>query len=197
MKIFLASKSPRRQELLKKLGVPFTVVSLEVSEIPDKNINVQEQILDIARRKAEAAIELLKNREKGPFLVISADTEVIHANQLMGKPEDEQKAIETLVQLSGQWHHVTTALVIITYPDNILLTHIETTKIKFKDLSLNTIKTYVATGEPMDKAGSYGIQGLGRNLVEVIQGDFENVVGLPVNALAQLLADLDLGPEKK
>lgn len=197
MKIFLASKSPRRQELLKKLGVPFTVVSLEVSEIPDKNINVQEQILDIARRKAEAAIELLKNREQGPFLVISADTEVIHANQLMGKPEDEQKAIETLVQLSGQWHHVTTALVIITYPDNILLTHIETTKIKFKDLSLNTIKTYIATGEPMDKAGSYGIQGLGRNLVEVIQGDFENVVGLPVNALAQLLADLDLGPEKK
>lgn len=188
--LFLASQSPRRRELLKKAGITFSVASVEVSEIPDKNINANEQILDIARRKAEASLLDLSQREKGPFLVLSADTEVVLDNELLGKPKSPEHAAETLKRLSGQKHEVITAVVLKHSPSGIELNHIETTIIVFKNLSDQDIASYVSTGEPMDKAGSYGIQGLGGQFVEKINGDFENVVGLPTSVVHSLLSKI-------
>lgn len=187
MKLFLASKSPRRHELLQKAGIPFTVVSVEVSEIPDKNINAKEQILDIARRKARAAFASLHTKVEGAFLVLASDTEVVLDGELQGKPLDLNHAAATLRRLSGRPHEVMTAVVFIHSPSGTEYSQIETTHIQFRTLSEQEVQDYVASGEPMDRAGSYAIQGLGGKLVQTIQGDFENVVGLPMNVVLSLL----------
>ncbi len=186
-KLILASESPRRRELLNKAGFVFDVVSVKVSEIPNKNLNIKEQILDIARRKASTAFAQLKSSMKEPFIILSADTEVIYNQAPLGKPTDAQDAARILRLLSGKSHQVMTAICMIESNGQTESSHVETTNVIFKDLSDEEIFKYISTGEPMDKAGAYGIQGLGRAFVEKFDGSYDNVVGLPVNCVQELL----------
>jgi septum formation protein len=187
--IILASESPRRRQLLSEAGFSFDVVSLKVSEIPDKNLNINAQILDIAERKAKAVFARLKSEKQGPFLVLAADTEVIYDESPMGKPSNADDAVRMLKLLSGISHDVKTAVVLMDSVTGKTLSRIETTKVYFKKLSEKEIRDYVATGEPMDKAGAYGIQGQGRALVEKFEGPFDNVVGLPIDTVKEMLSE--------
>lgn len=187
-KLILASESPRRRQLLSEAGFSFDVVSVKVSEIPDKNLNVNDQILDIARRKARHSYAQLKSSRAEGFIVISADTEVIFGGGPLGKPQDRDDAYRILKLLSGTIHEVKTAVCMISSPSDQELSHVETTIISFKALSDDEIWTYIDTKEPMDKAGAYGIQGHGGKFVEKIEGSFDNVVGLPIHVVRNLLA---------
>lgn len=193
--IILASESPRRKQLLKEAGYSFEVVALKVSEIPDENLNINEQILDIARRKARAAFAQLKSSPREEFIVISADTEVIFGERPLGKPQNRDDAFRILRLLSGNIHEVKTAVCLIDFPSEQELSQIETTKIFFKTLSDEEIWTYIDSGEPMDKAGAYGIQGLGGKFVEKFEGSYDNVVGLPVHIVRMLLERLPVTSE--
>ncbi|WII70623.1 Maf family protein [Bdellovibrio sp. 22V] len=186
--LVLASESPRRRELLKEAGFDFDVVPVKVSEIPNKNLNVNEQILDIARRKARAAFDQLKSSRTGPFRVLSADTEVIFGGGPLGKPADREDAYRILKLLSGNFHEVITAVCVIDSVTGKEVSQAETTQIYFRTLSDEEIWTYIDTGEPMDKAGAYGIQGKGRMFVERFEGPFDNVVGLPIATVRKLLS---------
>lgn len=190
--LILASQSPRRRELLNEAGFSFDVVSVKVSEIPDKNLNVNEQILDIARRKARSALTELKSSRAEPFVILSADTEVIFDNAPLGKPENPDDAFRILSLLSGKKHQVLTAVCLIDSESSREVSQVETTEVFFKKLTPEQIRTYIQTGEPMDKAGAYGIQGLGREFVEKFEGSYDNVVGLPVKTVRFMLDKLNL-----
>jgi septum formation protein len=183
--LILASQSPRRSEILKNAGYQFVSFPVHVSEIPDINLNIDEQIIDIARRKAEACkiAALVKSLDS---VILSADTMVCFGSEVLGKPRDDQMAYDFLRKLSGQKHQVKTAVYLIDLSTNETLSHIETTEVYFKVLSDQEILDYIATKEPADKAGAYAIQGLGKNFVEKYNGDFNNVVGLPLHALEKL-----------
>jgi septum formation protein len=187
--LLLASQSPRRRELLLKAGLKFDVVSVKVSEIPDKNLNVNEQIIDIARRKARSAYQLTKTTHQNDFIILAADTEVVYSGNLLGKPLDPEDAFRLLKLLSGKLHEVKTAVCLIDSRTEKEMIHIETTKIQFKNLTDEEIRSYVQTGEPMDKAGSYAAQGFGMNWISSLRGSYTNVVGLPMCELLQDLED--------
>jgi len=188
--LILASESPRRRQLLAEAGFSFTVVPVKVSEIPNENLNVNEQILDIAGRKADSAFAQLMSSPKGDFIVISADTEVVYDGKTLGKPLDRNDAFRILRLLSGKTHEVKTGVVMIESSSKKRLSRIETTRVVFKTLTDHEIWTYVDTKEPMDKAGAYGIQGLGRDLVERFEGPFDNVVGLPIALVKEMLTEI-------
>ncbi len=188
-KLILASQSPRRSEILKKAGYHFVSFPVHVSEIPDKNLNLDEQIIDIAGRKAIACLKKIYAENQAQSLdsvVLAADTLVCLDEITIGKPENEQNAFETLSKLSGRVHQVKTAIVLIDFQTQKKVSHLETTDVHFKKLNPQEIKNYIATKEPLDKAGSYAIQGLGGAFVEKYTGDFDNVVGLPLHALEKL-----------
>lgn len=185
--LYLASKSPRRKELLEKAGIPFSVFSVEVSEIPDKNITPEQQILDIATRKGRAALDALKTKVQGDALILASDTEVVFESRLLGKPENDEAAFQALTSLSGRSHEVITALVIMQLSTGRMVSHIEKSVVTFKHLKSEEILDYLKTGEHKDKAGSYGIQGFGRALVESFTGDIENIIGLPTEKVRVLL----------
>ncbi len=184
----LASQSPRRSEILKKAGYQFVPFPVHVSEIPDKNLNQNEQILDIAGRKAAAVCQAI--RDKGPGfengVVLTADTMVCLGPEVLGKPDSPDQARIFLQSLSGIKHQVKTAICLIDLASGEKTTHIETTDVFFRSLSAAEIADYIATGEPLDKAGAYAIQGLGGKFVEKFEGDFNNVVGLPLHALENI-----------
>lgn len=188
--LILASESPRRRELLTEAGFRFDIVPVKVSEIPNKNLNVNDQILDIARRKAHAAMAHLKSSRTGPFCVLTADTEVIFAGGPLGKPQDPEDAFRILKLLSGQTHEVKTAVCVIDNLSGKELSQIETTLVHFRVLSDDEIWSYIQTGEPMDKAGAYGIQGQGRKLIANFEGPFDNVVGLPIDLVRRMLKEI-------
>lgn len=192
--LILASESPRRRDLLKQAGFNFEVIPVKVSEIPNKNLNINEQILDIARRKARAAFAQLKTSRFQDFQVLTADTEVIYGGGPLGKPNDPEDALRILRLLSGNFHEVKTAVCIIDSKTQREVSQIETTEIYFKVLSDEEIKNYVQTGEPLDKAGAYGIQGLGGQFVERFVGSYDNVVGLPIEVVKKLLVMLQGAP---
>ncbi|MFZ3228804.1 MAG: Maf family protein [Pseudobdellovibrio sp.] len=197
-KIILASQSPRRSEILKNANYYFVSFPTHVSEIPDKNLNVDQQIIDIARRKARFC--LLEARDNGlgsmpskpniPNLsndiILAADTMVCLQDQILGKPNDENMAFDFLKSLSGRTHQVKTAVYLIDVSSLEELSLIETTDVTFRTLTDQEIKDYIKTGEPMDKAGAYAIQGLGRSFVSSFTGDFNNVVGLPLHAIEKV-----------
>lgn len=186
-RMILASASPRRKELLRKVTPHFQILPLKISEIPDENLNVDEQILQIARRKSRAAVAEVQDSLATPFVVLSADTEVVLEGRTLGKPASAEDAIRTLLRLSARSHEVKTALVLFDSVTREEISHLETTRIRFRALTETEIRAYVATGDPLDKAGSYGIQGKARDFVERIDGDFDNVVGLPVAALETIV----------
>jgi septum formation protein len=186
--LILASQSPRRSEILKKAGYQFVSFPVYVSEIPNKNLSLDEQILDIAGRKAKAVFELLKMKEPPVTegVVLTADTMVCYGSIALGKPENQKAAFDYLRLLSGKKHQVKTAVFLMDLGTGDHLSHIETTEVYFKNLTDSEIEEYIATGEPMDKAGAYAIQGIGAKFVEKFEGDFDNVVGLPLHAIEKL-----------
>lgn len=181
MKLILASSSPRRISLLKELGIEFTV------EAPDWETRIfNENPVEIAQLTAlEKARSVARNHTEG--IVIGADTIVVINGRVLGKPKDENEAKSFLKMLSGQIHTVVTGLALVNASNGEELMDYEVTEVKFKQLDEKEIEKYVATGEPMDKAGAYGIQGRGRLFVEWIRGDFYNVVGLPIYRLYIML----------
>lgn len=191
--LILASESPRRRQLLTQAGFQFQVHPPKISEILKENLNVDEQILDLARQKAEASLKQLQpaqNRDHGPArLVVSADTMVIFEGEALGKPSSPSEAIEVLRRLSGKKHEVKTAVCLRPENSQNETSWVETTEVLFRELSSTEIEAYVKGGEPLDKAGSYGIQGDGGRFVRRIVGSYSNVVGLPIEKLSPLLIE--------
>ncbi|MEG0327026.1 MAG: Maf family protein [Erysipelothrix sp.] len=172
-KLVLASQSPRRRELLTYLGLPFSVVSPTSEEVMDLDLPIDARIEKLAYDKA-MSVDLQDNT-----IVIGADTVVVIDGQVLGKPESEEDAISTLKQLSGRTHQVITGVSMRSVREHV--TFSVKTDVKFYELSDEAIEAYVATREPLDKAGSYGIQGKGALLVESIVGDYYTVIGLPIS----------------
>ena len=185
--IVLASGSPRRQELLRRIGITeFDVVVPHADETYPAGLTAQEIVAHIACKKAEAARALTAETD----IVITADTMVFLGDELLGKPKDEADALRMLSALSGNRHTVCTGVTVRKGDKQKCFT--VSTDVYFRAASEAELRAYIAGGEPMDKAGAYGIQGLGSLLVERIDGDFFNVMGLPVLALAQTLKEFGI-----
>jgi septum formation protein len=181
MKLILASASPRRRELLTQVGVSFVIEVSDVEEVLDDTLSPELQVQSLALQKAQAVAAQHKDG-----LVLGADTVVVDAGSLLGKPQNTEEAAEMLRSLSGKWHQVMTAVALVDANDTKHeWTSVEITNVKFRDLTEDDIAAYVATGESMDKAGAYGIQGYGALLVERIEGCYNNVVGLPLQLVAK------------
>lgn len=182
MKIILASGSPRRRELLERMGIAqFEVLIPNADESLTPGLAPALQVEQLSVRKARAAARLAG----GDALIIAADTVVCLDGAILGKPADEEDAFRMLSALSGVCHQVYTGVTVLQ-GERALTRHRET-GVRFRALTPEDIRRYIAAGECMDKAGAYGIQGLGALLVEGIQGDYYNVVGLPVACLAGML----------
>ena len=185
MDIILASQSPRRRELLERMGVwDFRIVTPDIDEQMDRDLPPGELV---GRISLEKALAVQAQEGKGP-IIIAADTVVALDGAVLGKPADELDAFKMLSTLSGCRHQVYTGLTVLRGEEQYTVS--EETTVTFRELSAEEIDRYVATGEPMDKAGAYGIQGYGALLVEGIQGDYYNVMGLPVCRLGLLLRRL-------
>lgn len=177
----LASKSPRRVELLKSLVSKFDISPSSIEEYIDLKAAPGENVCRLAREKA-----LDTARRFPEHFVLGADTVVVLNGIIIGKPEDEADARRILKSLSGNTHQVVTGVALVL-PQGEILEEICASKVVFKNLTEQDIADYSATGEPMDKAGAYAIQGLGSQLIESHEGSFTNIVGLPVETLEQML----------
>ncbi len=182
-RIILASASPRRRELLERAGVNFEVIpaSGEENRISD---DPKEAVQQLARDKAVSVMHTIEDSADGT-LVIGSDTVVVFENMILGKPHDIEDAVNTLKKLQGNTHQVYTGVSVLEKKNGVWTEHTfyESTDVTFYPVSDEKIRAYVATGEPMDKAGSYGIQGIFGIYVRGICGDYNNVVGLPVARL--------------
>ena len=186
--MILASSSPRRLDILRQAGIEPTVRPQDVDETPLAGESPESLVERLARMKALSAAE-----EAQGETVLAADTIVWMDGELLGKPADEADARRMLSELSGRSHHVSTGVCAIARAgeaDMELRSFVETTEVRFFELTDEQIAAYVATGEPMDKAGAYGYQAKGCILVESIDGDYYNVVGLPIGRLMRVLADM-------
>lgn len=182
MQIILASQSPRRRELLAKLGLPFTVQAVRADETMDPGLDPRQEVARVSRVKAMAA-------QAGPEdVVIAADTIVVCQGRILGKPRDKAQAADMLAMLSGRDHQVMTGYTLRR--GSQVITGTEVSHIFFRPLDPAEIRAYVETGEPMDKAGAYGIQGLAGLFVERLDGDYYNVMGLPICRLCAMLRHL-------
>ncbi len=179
MQLILASQSPRRKELLGLLRVPFTVESADIDEKMDPRLSPYDEVARVSRQKALAV------KRETDDVVVAADTIVVCDGQVLGKPHSEEEAVHMLTLLSGREHQVMTGLTVLRGED--IRTCTEVTTLRFRQLSRREILRYVATKEPMDKAGAYGIQGGGALFAEYLEGDYYNVMGLPVCRLLRLL----------
>ncbi|MBD5134248.1 MAG: septum formation inhibitor Maf [Clostridiales bacterium] len=185
--IILASKSPRRKELLRQVGIEdFKISAPNVDESVEAGLSPAETVEQLSLRKARAAA-----KKAGPGdLIIAADTVVALDGKVLGKPRDEADAFAMLSALSGREHHVYTGVTVLRGEEAV--TRHEETAVTFRDIGPDEIRGYIATGEPMDKAGSYGIQGVGALLVSGIRGDYCNVMGLPVFRLGRILKEFGI-----
>lgn len=181
--LILASASPRRRELLTQIGLAFTVVTADIDETPLSGEVHTDYTLRLAEAKARAVLGLHPDA-----VAIGADTTVAVDGELLGKPRDPDDAARMLRLLRGRGHQVTTAIAVLTREQT--LTAAETTAVFFSSMTDGEIAAYVATGEPMDKAGAYAIQGHAAQWIPRIEGDYGNVVGLPLARLAGLLQTL-------
>jgi len=179
--LVLASASPRRAQLLEQAGIPFLVDVSAIEEILDPTWSPAEAVVELARQKAhDVAV-----RHLGGEVVLAADTVVVVEGRIHGKPRDEADARHMLAALSDRWHEVYTGWCLVL-PEGERV-GVERTDVHFAPLDEETIARYVATGEPLDKAGAYAIQGRGSLFVDAIRGDYHNVVGLPVHAIGRAL----------
>ena len=182
MEVILASQSPRRKELMQLFGIPFVIRVADIDEGMDPAKPARDEVARVSRQKAAAV-------PRGEDdIVIAADTIVVCQGQILGKPKDTEDARQMLTLLSGRDHQVMTGMTVLRGDRVISCT--EVTDIHFRPLSQKEILRYIATGEPMDKAGSYGIQGGAALFAEKMVGDYYNVMGLPVCRLGQILGEL-------
>lgn len=181
-KLILASASPRRKELLKQIGLRFDVIVKPVNETFDQSLCPQDAVCELAYRKAREVADNVNNA-----IVIGADTVVVYNDMIMGKPLDRADALKALRTLKGSTHQVITGFSLIDTETNEIVKDSDTTEVVFRELTEQELLAYVNSGEPMDKAGSYGIQGLGSVLIERINGCYFNVVGLPLTKVALAL----------
>ncbi|WP_456342495.1 nucleoside triphosphate pyrophosphatase [Thermovibrio sp.] len=179
VRIALVSSSPRRREILEMVGFNFRVVKVEAEEGVESSPSLTA--VKNAESKVLAAKGLIEEGEVG----LAADTIVVLDGKVLGKPSDERDAVEFLKELSGRWHTVITGFALLF--GGRLISGFEEAKVKFKRLTLREIEWYVSTGEPMDKAGAYGIQGKGALFIETLEGDFFTVMGLPVGRIYDIL----------
>ena len=176
--LILASQSPRRKELLSRLVKDFNILTDDSEELLIKGEAPEATVQRLAKEKTEH-----------DALILAADTVVVLEDVILGKPKDEADAFAMLTRLSGRWHRVLTGIAVLDTQTGTCRTEVEETKVEFRQLSETEIRRYIATGEPMDKAGAYGIQDKGALLVKGIQGDYFNVVGLPLCRLGILLQE--------
>ena len=181
LRIILASASPRRADLLRRLGLSFDVVP---SAVPEDLLPGETPETHVRRLSREKALSV---QERGSGnLIVAGDTVVVLRDRILGKPRDRGEAVSMLMSLSGQTHRVVSGLA-ISFPDSDVRVGVSTTEVTFRSFQESTARLYVETGEPMDKAGAYGIQGMGSALVESIHGDYHTVVGFPIPLFLQLL----------
>jgi len=185
MQIILASQSPRRSELLKQLGLTFQIRIANIDESNSMGLKASELVQYLAFEKAKAVAE--NSSLDRDSIVIGADTVVVKDGAILGKPRDKQDAFNMLKGLSGSWHEVMTGIAVIDANSFKYDKCVEITRVKMKELKDETINAYINSGEPLDKAGAYGIQGLGAVLIDRIEGCYFNVVGLPISKLSDIL----------
>ncbi|MCH2041244.1 MAG: Maf-like protein [Saccharospirillaceae bacterium] len=191
---YLASASPRRRELLTQIGVQFELAPVDIDETPKPGEGAQSYVERLAREKAVTSLAAIRadgdNNDASRAVVLGSDTSVIINNEILTKPEDTADAKRMLQRLSGNSHQVFTAVAVVSQQKQSIIS--VTTDVCFRPLSDDEIDAYIATGEPMDKAGSYGIQGKGAILVDKISGSYSNVVGLPLTETAALLKSFNI-----
>ncbi len=181
--LVLASASPRRSELLRAAGIEFTVRVADIDETVLPGESPGDYVRRLAGEKAQAVA-------RAGEMVLGADTTVVIGGEIAGKPVDAEDARRMLKLLSGQWHEVLTGVSLIR--SGQIISEVAVTRVKFSELTEAEIDWYVSTGEPMDKAGAYGIQGYASRFVEGIEGNYSNVVGLPVQVVYRLLKEFEL-----
>lgn len=185
--LILASGSPRRRELLAALGFPYVVQASDVDESCDAELAPEAIVEELSLRKANAVAA-----EKTNGLVLGSDTIVVLDNQVLGKPQDEADAFRMLRLLTGREHIVYSGIALVDAASGRYEVAHSSTKVRMRSMSDDEILAYIATKEPMDKAGAYAIQGIGATIVESIVGDYFTVVGLPLALTANLLKRFDL-----
>jgi len=197
-KIVLASASPRRIDLIKNLGLDFEVLPSDLEEIVDPELSPAEVVAELAQSKALRVQELIgmrgDNLAQSDHVIIAADTIVVFEGDILGKPVDRADAIAMLTRLVGQRHEVYTGVHILAVqvigkdsPETTHFHDVEIASVEFRQLSLVEISTYVDTKEPMDKAGSYALQGIGAFMIEKIEGSPSNIIGLPLVLTTKML----------
>lgn len=181
MEIILASGSPRRSDLMKQVGFEFKVSTCNTDESYDDSLSPAEIVMELSLRKADAVFD--KEMPEKDTVVVAADTIVAMDNEILGKPKDRNDAIRMLTELSGKKHQVYTGVTLYYYVNGrvFIENFADCADVYFRELSQETIISYVDSWEPMDKAGAYGIQGLGAILVDKIDGDYYTIVGLPIS----------------
>ena len=184
VQVILASKSPRRRELLAEMGIAYVCLTEEVEETFPKEMHPRAAVVYLSRKKAEA----VKGKAPENAMIIASDTMVEVDGIPLGKPVDEADASRMLWMLSGRHHNVHTGLCVM-WGDKVLV-GVDSTDVFFRSIDQKDIDAYIATGEPMDKAGSYGIQGKGGALISHINGNLDTVIGLPCDLLEKLLKEL-------
>ena len=180
--VVLASSSPRRKELLEQIGLKFTVDAGEVNEDISRKPNPTDLVKTISLEKATAAAA-----RHPDSIIIAADTIGVLGNKLLGKPRGAAEAVAMLHMMSGKCHSVLTGFTVLDAGDGRTVSKVVETRVYFKKLSPEEIENYVRSGEPLDKAGAYAIQGIGSSLIDRIEGDYYNVIGLPLYALVNEL----------
>lgn len=183
--LILASASPRRAEILRLVGWPFETLAVDIDESRGPTEKAPNYVERLAQAKAEAASSRRPRRT-----IVGADTVVVIGDQVLGKPSDADDARRMLRLLEGQWHRVLTGVAIHDGAASHSKVAHQTTEVKFASMKDDEISWYVGTGEPLDKAGAYAIQGLGARFIEEIKGDYFNVVGLPVRLVYELLNEV-------
>ena len=186
--LILASGSPRRRELLDLMGLTYTVETPDVDE--SFSGRPSETVMEISRRKAATVAA-----RHSDSIIIAADT-LVFADGALGKPHTPERAKEMLRSLAGNWHHVYTGITVINTRSGRVLRNVDKTRVHLVPMTEQEIDAYVATGEPLDKAGAYGIQGMGGMFVDRIDGSYSNVVGLPMSMLSIMLAQVGCVDER-
>jgi len=178
--------------LLNQIGVSFKTYPSNVDENVTEKIEPEDYVRYLSERKAFSVKEELSSNGHNSFVVLAADTIVVLEGLILGKPADERQAFDMLEKLSGNWHEVMTGVCVIDGDEGKKLTRVETTRVKIRKLTSDEIWRYIETREPLDKAGAYGIQGVGALLVEKIDGCFYNVVGLPLYSVSVMLEQIGI-----
>jgi septum formation protein len=183
--IYLASRSPRRAELLQQMGVSFSVVPADIEETQHAIEQSDTYVKRLAIEKAQVGYALVLEKAWIEMPVLAADTTVSIDGEILGKPQDDEDAYRMLSLMSGRWHEVHTGIA-VAHAGHVAM-EISSTMVQMDDLSDAVIRAYIATGEPKDKAGAYGIQGIAGSLIKRIEGSYSGVMGLPVHETAKLL----------